>query len=444
MKTLKNRFRLIAAIFLVHFSAVSLFSAKLLVGPTQTYKSPSAVSSIVKPGDIVEIDSGTYAGETTTWQVSNLTLRGKSKFAHLVAPSTISNGKAIWVVQGNNTVIENIEFSNASVPDQNGAGIRIEGGNITIRNCFFHDNEDGILGGSGSQCNVTIENSEFGHNGYGDGYSHNMYIGNAASLTLKFCYSHHAKIGHTVKSRAQTNYILYNRIMDEADGTASYEIDLPNGGTSYIIGNIVQQGPLTDNPTIIAYGEEGLSNTGKDLYVINNTIVNDRSSGTFISIASGASRAKIGNNLFVGSGTLISGPADTFTNLSTNTPGFANRASYDYRPLATAPGINKGSDPGSAGTFSLLPVYQYDYDCSGSTRVSDGVIDIGAYEFKNSSVVPVREIFSGVVRPTRSSLSTGICDLLGRSVGNRQTCSFRTIPAGRLVSASGAINIRNR
>jgi hypothetical protein len=367
--------------------AQSAFSAKFIVGAAQTYKSPSAAASLVKDNDTVEIDSGTYVNDTATWRPNNLTLRGKSKFAHVIAPSVIWNEKAIWVVKGNNTIIENIEFSNASVPDQNGAGIRIEGGNITMRNCYFHDNEDGILGGDGANCNVIIENCEFAYNGFGDGYSHNLYIGHAASLTFKFNYTHHAKIGHTLKSRALVNNILSNRIMDETSGTASYEIDLPNGGTSYIIGNLIQQGQATDNPTIVCYGEEGLNNGGKDLYVVNNTIVNDRSGGTFISVASAASRAKVTNNLFVGSGTLISGPADTLTNISTTTPNFLNRAAFDYHPTSTTPGKNKGSDPGFAGTFSLMPVFQYIYDCGGEPRPQAGQIDIGAYEYGSAGVI---------------------------------------------------------
>jgi hypothetical protein len=367
-----------------------LHAATLFVGPTRTIKTPSGAVSSVKAGDTVVIDSGAYANETATWRVDNLTLRGAKKFAHVIAPATISNGKAIWVVQGNNTTVENIEFSNASVPDQNGAGIRIEGGNITIRNCYFHDNEDGILGGDGANCNVVIENSEFARNGFGDGYSHNLYIGHAAGLTFRFNYSHHAKIGHTLKSRALVNYILYNRIMDEADGTASYEIDLPNGGTSCIIGNIVQQGPATDNPTIICYGEEGLSNGGKDLYLVNNTIVNDRSGGTFVSIASGASPAKVVNNLFVGSGTLLSGPADTAANIVTNSPQFVNRTAYDYHPTSATPGIDRGVDPGKAGTLSLTPGFMYEYDCSGVIRPVVGAIDIGAFEFGTAAVGPQR------------------------------------------------------
>ena len=101
-----------------------------------------------------------------------------------------------------------------------------------------------------------------------------MYIGHEKKFTLRWSSSHHAKVGHLVKSRADENHILYNRLMDEADGTSSYAINLPNGGTSYVIGNLVQQGPQTQNAAILAYGEEGTTNPKADLYVVNNTFVN--------------------------------------------------------------------------------------------------------------------------------------------------------------------------
>jgi len=51
------------------------------------------------------------------------------------------------VIRGNDVIVENIEFSGARVPDRNGAGIRPEGRNFTVRNCRFYDCENGILGG---------------------------------------------------------------------------------------------------------------------------------------------------------------------------------------------------------------------------------------------------------------------------------------------------------
>ena len=50
--------------------------------------------------------------------------------------------------------------------------------------------------------------------------------------------------------------IRYNRFSDEADGTASYEINVPNAGTTMIVGNLIEQGPMTMNGAIIDYGSE--------------------------------------------------------------------------------------------------------------------------------------------------------------------------------------------
>jgi len=368
------------AVLLTLAAGTMAMARTLEVGPGKAFAMPNLAAAAAKDGDTVAIAAGNYEGEVDAWKADNLVLRGISKYARMHAPAVIPNGKAIWVIQGKNTTVENIEFYGAAVPDLNGAGIRQEGDGLTVRNCYFHDNEDGILGGGGAASEVVIEYSEFTANGHGDGYSHNMYISNIASFTLRFCNTHHAKVGHDVKSRSQKNFILYNRIWDGADGTASMEIDLPNGGTSYVIGNLIQQGPASENSTILNYGAEGLSNTGKDLYVVNNTLVNDRTGGgTFVSIRTGGS-AKIANNIFAGPGSAFSGAADTSANWIGNDPGFLDRQGYDYRLAATSPAIDKGRDPGTAGNFPLLPVSQYVTNAQGMPRPTNGPMDIGAYE----------------------------------------------------------------
>ena len=351
------------------------------VGPGRQFASPSLVTGLVS-GDVVEIDAGVYNGPATTWSTNNLTLRGVGGRAHLVAPATISNGKAIWVTAGTNIAVENIEFSGAAVPDLNGAGIRADGRDLAICGSYFHDNQEGILGGGG---NVLIEYTEFARNGNCDdpnGCSHNIYISDTARFTLRYSYSHHARIGHLVKSRAQENHILYNRIMDEADGTSSYTIDLPNGGLTYIVGNLLQQGPNTDNSTILIYGAEGLINPNPTLYVVNNTFVNDLGSGAFISIA-GGSTATVQNNLFVGNGTTVSGAATQVSNLKINTAAanFVDIGAFDYRPTAATPGIDQGTAPGLGGAFDLTPIYQYVHPTNREARPTRSVIDIGAYEY---------------------------------------------------------------
>lgn len=353
----------------------------LKVGPGRTYKKPSEAAAAAKDGDVVEIDTGEYRGDVAVWTQNDLTMRGVGGRAHLNANGIHAQGKGTWVVKGSNTTIENIEFSGAAVPDHNGAAIRQEGRNLAVRNCFFHDNENGILTDDDLQSEILIEYSEFARNGRGDGYTHNMYISRVGRFTLRYSNSHHAKIGHNVKSRAQENHILYNRIMDEQTGTSSYAIDLPNGGLAYVIGNLIQQGPQTDNSTIVSYGAEGLSHPQNELYLVNNTVVNDRNEGIFVSVNPGVSIAKLINNLFVGPGTLLNGAGEQITNLTTSSPRFVNKDLFDYRLTNASPAINAGSSPGLANGVDLTPVYHYTHPLTAKVRPRDERIDIGAFEF---------------------------------------------------------------
>jgi hypothetical protein len=368
-------------------------AATLAVGPGKTYAAPCAAFAAAKSGDIVEITGNTtYRGDVCGIYASNLTIRGVNGRPKIDAAGRNAMGKATWVVAGSNVVIENVEMFGAKVPDRNGAALRLEGTNFTLRLGFLHDNENGILSGANTASNVTIEYSEFGHNGYGDGYSHNLYIGNVGSLVFRYNFSHDANVGHNLKSRARVNTIAYNRFSSTpagqagstASGQPSYEIDLPNAGTAYVIGNVIEQPAVNQNPTLLAYGEEGASNPAQDLYVVNNTFLNDDSSrGTFVLVGSGVTKpVLLQNNIFGGTGTLSTqaGAIDK-TNYRSIAPGFVNRATYDLRPTANALVINAGSVVGaSAAGVPLKPGAVYKHVASGATRPVLGALDIGAYE----------------------------------------------------------------
>jgi hypothetical protein len=355
------------------------------VGPKRAVKMPSKAAAVARDGDTIEIDAGLYAGDVATWTQDDLTIRGVGGRAHLDGNGESEEGKGIWVIQGKNTTIENLEFSGATAPNQNGAGIRQEGAGLTLRNCYFHDNENGILTGANPGSDILIEYTEFARNGYGDGQTHNIYIGTVRTFTLRYSYSHQARIGHLVKSRAQTNYILYNRLTDES-GTASYEINLPNGGLSYIIGNLIQQSPNTNNDTIISYAEEGASNPAQELYVVNNTIMNDYEKGTFVRVSGLPFASRLINNLFIGEGIVLRGPGTQTTNLATRNARLLNQEGYDYHLFAGSPAIDAGTLPGqAAGGYDLTPQFEYFHPMlSATTRSIVGSnIDIGAYEYGN-------------------------------------------------------------
>jgi hypothetical protein len=358
--------------------------AVLRVGPERKLKHPSAAAEVARDGDVIEIDAGLYRGDAAVWRQHRLTIRGVGGRAHIRADGAHAEGKAIWVIKGNDAVIEGVEFSGAKVPENNGAGIRLEGAGLTVRDCYFHHNENGILTGANEASDIVVEHSEFAHNGFGDGFSHNLYIGHVRSFTMRFSYVHHAVVGHNIKSRARNNHISYNRIMDEQDGRSSYAIDLPNGGLAIVIGNLIQQGPATENPTIVSYGAEGLQYPIDELYFINNTVVNDGpAGGHFIFVQDGTRVARIANNLFSGRGVVLGGPGQMLNNLAVSKRALVDPAAYDYRLKDGAAAIGGGIvDLGIAHGFELRPAAEYVHKARKGERRNKGKIDIGALEYK--------------------------------------------------------------
>jgi len=350
----------------------------LQVGPGKPYALPSQAAAAAIDGDIIEISPALYARDAAVWRANGLTLRGVGGRPHLKADGASAQGKAIWVIQSDNVTIDNIEFSGARVPDQNGAAIRAEGEKLIIRYCYIHDNEMGILSGR-SNAEILIESSEFSGS-YGD-YNHNIYMGNIRKFTLQFSYIHHASHGHNVKTRAGTNFILYNQIMDEKSGSSSYAIDIPNGGRSYLIGNVIQKGPNAENSSVIAYAAEGATNEWQELYLVNNTVVSDFGRGLFLNMHVTPTQLLVTNNIFAGAGVALNTTTGTHHNLVERDPMFQSRATYDYRLLPASPAIDAGSDPGIAAGFNLNPQFRYVHPLGHEVRKIIGAPDLGAFEY---------------------------------------------------------------
>jgi Right handed beta helix region len=335
----------------------------LAVGPGQRFARPCQAIAAARPGDEIRIDArgnSSYRGDVCAWSTNGLTIVGVHGRAHIAAAGRNSEGKAIWVIAGNDTKIENVEFSGATVPDRNGAGIRQEGANLTLEHCYFHNNQEGILAGDNPHSKIVIDSSVFAANGAGDGFSHNMYINHVRSFTLRYSYSTAARVGHLVKSRALRNYILYDRLTGER-GSDSYELDLPNGGLSYVIGTVIQQGAATQNPNMLAYGEEGNLNPDSRLYAVNDTFVNDLHRGAAILLgAVVATPALAENDISVGSPTFVSpGHAVRRHDCLTADPRFLDPGRYDYRLRKSSPCAHAGRAPGSGGGYPLTPRFQY-------------------------------------------------------------------------------------
>ena len=276
----------------------------LRVGPDREIKTMSAAAKLAGNHTIIEVDAGEYAGDVAVWSQEQLLLRAVGGRVKLVAAGASAEGKAIWVIRGGRVSVEGFDFSGTRVPSKNGAGIRFEKGQLTVRDCTFTNNENGILTGNSPELELRIENSEFGFNGHGDGQSHNLYAGTIAHLSVTGSYFHHAKVGHLLKSRAAINYIVNNRLTDEAGGTASYELEFPNGGVAYVVDNVIAQSTTTENPHLISFGVEGYKWPRNELYLHNNTLINPLPDGVLLRVSPGADTVQSFGNVRVGSGKL--------------------------------------------------------------------------------------------------------------------------------------------
>src|SRR5262245_5578558 len=269
------------------------------VGKGNDTKTVAAAARLAADGDTIEIEAGDYRGDTAVWTQNNLTIRGINGRPRLLAAGEAAEGKGIWVLRGGDITVENIEFTGTRVPDQNGAGIRLERGKVKVRNCVFRDNENGMLVGNEPTTILEIEDSEFANNGAGDGQSHNLYVGTIERLVVQGSYFHHGRVGHLLKTRARESFIQYNRLTDESGGRASYELEFPSGGIAVVLGNGILDSETTENPTIVSFGAEGYRWPRNELFISHNTIVNPRVEGGIFVRARAGAYVKAVNNILV-------------------------------------------------------------------------------------------------------------------------------------------------
>jgi Right handed beta helix region len=182
-------------------------------------------------------------------------------------------GKAALVFRGRAARVQGIVFQNMKVPDRNGAGIRLEKGDLDVENAIFRNSEQGILTGVEKMSNITIDRSTFsGLGGCPDGMcSHSAYIGEIASLRVTRSRFERGTGGHYLKARAARVDIRDNSFDDTRGKETNYMIDLPAGSIGAITNNVFVQGSSKENySAFIAVGAEQRVNPSAGLVISNN------------------------------------------------------------------------------------------------------------------------------------------------------------------------------
>ena len=376
--------------------------AVLSVGVGQQFTTLSSAIAASQNGDTIDVQAGTYTNDFAEI-TDNITIQGVGGMVNLVATAEPPNGKAILTTDGNDT-INDVAFSGAAVGDGNGAGIRYQSGDLVLNDDYFHDNQEGLLAAADPQGTLTINDSEFADNSTGDGFTHNLYVGEVGTLTITNSLFTGANGGHEIKSRADNTIIENNRIIDGATAPASYDIDIPDGGNATIENNIIEKGPNASNGAIIHYGGEGGPYANSALTISGNTIVNDLTAHAPIVLLNQTSIVgSITNNQLWGltPAEFASGPATESGNtFLTTEPTLDLSSPFDTTTPPPPP-------PADAATATI----------NGATTINFGDLRVGAtasqaLSFTNSAAAPAEGLDVAVGALTGAATASGTISLL--------------------------------
>jgi hypothetical protein len=275
-------------------------SAKVLeVGPDKQFKKPSEAIAAAGSGDDVRISPGQYY-DCAIIKQDSLTIQGIGP--NTILTDTTCAGKAILVIDGKNVTVRNLTLQRARVPDHNGAGIRAEGGDLTVENSRFINNENGILSADNPAMTIRISGGGFIGNGTCQGScGHALYVGHAKLLHVDHVLFFDTRQGHSIKSRALRTEVLDCDIEDGPNGTSSYLVEAPNGGSLIVARNKMQKGKHSENQgNTIMIGSEGVTQPTDAITIQANNFTNDQDRPTNFVTNRTATPADLSGNVFKG------------------------------------------------------------------------------------------------------------------------------------------------
>lgn len=229
-----------------------------------------AVARIGGGSGTIEVQPGIWR-DCVVQEAGNITYRAITP-GSAIFDGGVCEGKATLVLRGRSARVEGLIFQNIAVPDENGAGIRLERGDLAVVNTLFRDSQQGILTAENRAGRIVIDKSSFSGLGMcASDCAHSLYIGDYGSLTVTRSRFERGQGGHYVKSRAARVSITDSSFDDSNGNGSNYMIDLPGGASGEITRNIFVQGENKENwSAFIAVAAEGRSYSSAGLQIFDN------------------------------------------------------------------------------------------------------------------------------------------------------------------------------
>ncbi len=411
------------------------WAATLQVGKGMPYETIEAAMMAVKPGDVVEVQGNqTYTGTILLrpeWggtvdkpvTLRGIKVDGKRPLLQGVGPGQWDN--MVLLLNANHMILESFEV----VGDGGDVNYCIvhKADDITLRDFVVHNclHQGGLVGNDGESGSLTLEYSEFYHNG-NDLYSHQIYMATDemtypnSVFRMQFNYIHDGLGGNNVSSRCERNEIYYNWI----EGAYYHELNLvgPDFGDpdiaredSDVVGNVFIK---KSEWRVARIGGDGTNDTKGRFRFANNTMILTDTTSAVVSLFQTVETLEMYNNVIYGPKAgfkvydlnEISGPPTVFYGSNnwvlsgaasipkewTNTimgtdPGWVDAKNFDFRPSASSPLVDKGTtDTVASGSLAfpkalLLPSYHPPQHVLLPIGMADGrnnvgAPDIGAFE----------------------------------------------------------------
>ncbi|MDC8830333.1 hypothetical protein [Alteromonas gilva] len=219
----------------------------------------------IKEGSKVYLGPGVFS-EGININHNNVLISGSDN-THFIG--AVVNGKATFVVNGDDVTIENIECSGVAVRDNNGACVRQQGKNLTLSNVYFHDSQQGVLSGKDTG-RLLVQFSRMERLGL-KGRAHGIYSANDELIIRHSTIINAKDQGHEVKSRAKKT-VISNSVIGSVDSNNSRAVDIPNGGELSVSNSVVFQGTNTVNRQLFGYGLETMARARQHTIRLDNNI----------------------------------------------------------------------------------------------------------------------------------------------------------------------------
>jgi len=314
------------------FIALSAFSEQVFVDGKE-FQSLQEAKSAIKDGSQIYLKAGIYT-QGLYIKASDISIIGEE---NVIFDDAAVNGKAALVLTGNNVLVESIECQNIYVNDLNGACIRFEGKNLTVRGVYAHDSQSGIMTSYNYDGFLHIEFSKFerlGGKASARGYAHAIYANVGEFIFRDSQVLSIGKQGSGLKSRSRKT-IIENSILASLDAKDSRLIDVSNKGELIIKDSILQQGNNSSNSQLIAYGLEGGKSKFKinRIKITNNLFLLDREKANVIILQKHADSVEVYDNTMIGDFLYPDG-------FSMQNPWYLSRENAKLKPYPYLPEIS--------------------------------------------------------------------------------------------------------